>query len=157
MVVVRQARARAGERWGGASAAQGWGLSFNKTMRALQADRIAARQRARDSAARARRTAEEREAQLQTRRDAYARRTAGEREAQLQRRRDADASRTPEVRETQLQRRRDARARRTAEARRTGRQSCRGGGMHVPGGLLRPGGQGGRAAEEEGCTCQEDC
>ena len=28
--------------------------------------------------------------------------------------------------------------------------------MHVPGGLLRPGGQGGRAAEEEGCTCQED-
>ena len=52
-------------------------------MRALQADRIAARQRARDSAARARRTAEEREAQLQTRRDAYARRTAGEREAEL--------------------------------------------------------------------------
>ena len=32
-------------------------------MRALQADRIAARQRARDSAARARRTAEEREDQ----------------------------------------------------------------------------------------------
>ena len=60
-------------------------------MRALQADRIAARQRARDSAARARRTAEEREAQLQTRRDAYARRTAGEREAELQMRRDADA------------------------------------------------------------------
>ena len=58
-------------------------------MRALQADRIAARQRARDSAARARRTAEEREAQLQTRRDAYARRTAGEREAELQMRRDA--------------------------------------------------------------------
>ena len=72
-------------------------------MRALQADRIAARQRARDSAARARRTAEEREAQLQTRRDAYARRTAGEREAELQMRRDADASRTPEVREAQNQ------------------------------------------------------
>ena len=74
MVVVRQAPTRAGERWGGASAAQGWGSSFNNQLRALQADRIAARQRARDSAAHARRTAEEREAQLQTRRDADARR-----------------------------------------------------------------------------------
>ena len=65
---------RAGERWGGASAAQGWARALIISTRALQADRRAARQRARDSAARARRTAEEREAQLQTRRDAYARR-----------------------------------------------------------------------------------